>query len=193
MNKKVIIIEGMDRVGKDSLISNLSKKFNSYVVLHSGIPKTDKDLFSFYYDGIIHDTLDYFYDNKTDVIFHNRSMYGEYVYGSKYRNESPEEVLKVIDNLEIGQLKTFILERDLYLILLNCTDLSILKNNEDGNSLSSSLEDLKYELDAFNFVFDHSKIKNKLKVNVNINNIYRDKNDIAKEVINFINSSSNGI
>jgi hypothetical protein len=190
MNKKVIIIEGMDRVGKDSLISNLSKKFNSPVVLHSGIPKTDKDLFSFYYDGVIHDTLDYFYDNKTDAIFHNRSMYGEYVYGPKYRNESPEEVLKVIDNLEIGQLKTFILEHELYLILLNCTDLDLLKNNDDGNSLSSSFDDLKYESDAFNYVFDHSKIKNKLRVDVNINRSYRDKSDIANEVFNFITSHS---
>ena len=64
------------------------------------------NLFSFYYNGIIHDTLDSYY--KGTSVIHNRSMYGEYVYGTKYRHEDSKYISDMILKLETGQLNTFI-------------------------------------------------------------------------------------
>ena len=54
---KVIIIEGPDNCGKDTLINKLRDYFKSTKVIHAGIPLSD-NLFSFYYEGLIHETLD---------------------------------------------------------------------------------------------------------------------------------------
>lgn len=183
---KVVIIEGCDRTGKDSLIEKLIETANTYVVCHAGVPKSS-NLYRYYYDGIIHDTLEYYY-NKTDLIIHNRSMYGEYVYGPKYRNESKEEMAKLINNLEVGQLRTFISESELFLILLTSSNTDLIYNNRDGLSLSDKKEDLEYEFNAFDEIFEKSIIKNKKKIFVNNGNNFRDKEDIYKDVLNFINN-----
>lgn len=185
---KVIIIEGCDRVGKDSLIAKLKKNFNNAVVIHAGIPSS-KDLFKYYYNGIIHDTLAGYYDKSVDCVIHNRSMYGEYVYGPKYREESKSDIADMIYKLETGQLKTFIKEKDLHLILLTSSDSSLLANNDDGLSLSAKKTDIDDEIAAFNEVFNLSSIKNKKKIFVNNDNRFRSKEDIYKDALDFINNT----
>lgn len=185
--KKVIIIEGVDNCGKDTLIRKLHEYFNGSVELHAGIPDTDISLFDFYYNGLIHSTLDHYYHTDVEAIIHNRSMYGEYVYGPKYRNESKEKVADIIKKLEAGQLRTFILESELYFILLTSSDSDLIANNDDGLSFSSKKTDIDDEIAAFNEAFDLSAIKNKKKVFVNNGNRFRDKEDIYKDVLNFIN------
>ena len=184
----VIIIEGPDRVGKDSLINRLSDHFNNQVkIIHAGIP-TSKDLYRYYYDGLLHDTLDAYYSHKFIAIIHNRSFYGEYVYGTKYRNESPAEIRSLISKLEMGQLKSFILNSDLYLVLLTCNDVNVLLKNDDGLSISSKQSDIENEISLFNDIFELSTIKNKIKVTVNSGNMFRSKDDVYKSVIDFIES-----
>lgn len=185
---KVIIIEGPDNCGKDTLINKLRDYFKSTKVIHAGIPLSD-NLFSFYYEGLIHETLEGYYDHSLNAVIHNRSIYGEYVYGPKYRNESKEEVVQLIHKLEIGQLKTFIFSKDLYLILLTSSDSDLLVNNDDGLSISSKKHDIEDEIDAFNNVFDLSTIANKKRIFVNNGCCFRDKNDIYKDVIEFIEST----
>ena len=183
---KVIIVEGPDRVGKDSLIKRLSEHFNNKVkVIHAGIP-TSKDLYSYYYNGLLHDTLDAYYSHQFNAIIHNRSIYGEYVYGTKYRNESPAEIRALISKLEIGQLKSFILNSNLYLVLLTCDDVNVLLKNDDGLSISSKQSDIENEIALFNDIFELSTIKNKIKVTVNSGNTFRSKDDVYKSVIDFI-------
>ena len=182
---KVIIIEGCDRVGKDSLIDRLKDTASTYIILHSGIPKSS-NLHNYYYDGIIHDTLKNYYAH-TDLIIHNRSMYGEYVYGPKYRHEDKEKIAKLIYNLEVGQLKTFISENELYFILLTSSDANLVYDNRDGLSISDKIDDLKYELNAFEEIFDKSTIKRKEKIYVNNGSHFRSKDDIYNDVLKFIN------
>lgn len=186
MRKRVVIIEGCDNVGKDSLIESLKNDFNNPIVIHSSVPSSN-DLFSFYYDGLIHNTFEAFYDNEHDAIIHNRSMYGEYVYGPKYRNLTKDEAKKLISKLELGQLKTFMLENELFLILLTSDNTDLLLNNDDGKSLSNKKSDIDDELKAFDEIFNLSKIKNKKRVYVNNGAQFKNKNDIHSEVINFIN------
>lgn len=179
---KIIIIEGPDNCGKDTLINKLKDYYKDVRVLHAGIPTSD-NLFEFYYSGLIHDTLDGYYDHSLSAVIHNRSIYGEYVYGPKYRNESKEDVEHLIRKLEIGELRTFIFSTDLYFILLTSSSSDLLVKNDDGLSLSSKKSDIEDELHAFNDIFDKSMIENKKKVFVNDGDNFRDKDDIYKEVL----------
>lgn len=186
--KKVIIIEGVDNVGKSSLISKLNEYYNGSVeILHSEVPPKDCSLFNFYYDGLIHNTLDAYYNKDVGAIIHDRSMYGEYVYGPKYRNEDKNYISKLISDLESGQLNTFILSNELYFILLTSSDISLITNNDDGKSISNKSADIEEETKLFNEVFDLSKIKNKKRIYVNSGSEFRNKDDIYSEVLNFIN------
>jgi thymidylate kinase len=187
---KILIIEGCDRSGKDTLINELKNDYGKVLVLHSGIPSNDdtKDLYSYYYDNLIHSTLDAYYNTDNDLVIHNRSIYGEYVYGTKYRSEDKESVLKAISNLEAGQLNTFIKKDQLYFVLLSNTDPSVLAKNDDGNSYSSKVNDIQDELNLFKEVFDRSKIKNKRIVYINDGSMFRSKLDIYNEVNSFINN-----
>lgn len=184
--KKVIIIEGPDNVGKDLLISKLKTHFSNPVELHACVPD-NSDLFTFYRDGLIHSTLDKYYNESVDCIIHNRSMYGEYVYGPKYRDEPICKIAKIISNLEAGQLRTFILEHELYFILLTSSSTKLLIDNDDGKSLSNKESDIEYELKAFDEVFNLSSIRNKKRILVNNENSFRDADSIYNDVINFIN------
>ena len=185
---KVIIVEGPDCVGKDMLISNLSNHYNNAVkVIHAGIPD-NKNLHEYYYNGLIHDTLDAYYAHNYDAVIHNRSMYGEYVYGPKYRDEDKKEVAKLISDLELGQLKTFILSKELIFILLNSDNSDLLVKSSDGLSISNKKTDIEDEMAAFDEVFDLSSIKNKKKIYVNNGDSFRSKESIVKEAIDFIDS-----
>jgi len=185
---KVIIVEGPDCVGKDMLINNLSNHYNNAVkVIHAGIPD-NKNLHEYYYKGLIHDTLDAYYAHSYDAVIHNRSMYGEYVYGPKYRDEDKKEVAKLISDLELGQLKTFILSKELIFILLNSDNSDLLVKSSDGLSISNKKTDIEDEMAAFDEVFDLSSIKNKKKIYVNNGDSFRSKESIVKEAIDFIDS-----
>lgn len=185
---KVIIVEGPDCVGKDTLISNLSNHYNNAVkVIHAGIPD-NKNLHEYYYKGLIHDTLDAYYAHNYDAVIHNRSIYGEYVYGPKYRDEDRKEVAKLISDLELGQLKTFILSKELIFILLNSDNSDLLVKSSDGLSISNKKTDIEDEMAAFDEVFDLSSIKNKKKIYVNNGDSFRSKESIVKEAIDFIDS-----
>ena len=191
MNKRIIIVEGPDTCGKDTLISNLVKTFDNPIVIHSVIPnigiKTKAHLFDFYMNGLIHDTLDAYYDKVHDGIIHNRSMYGEFVYGPKYRGNLPSEIAGMIHKIEVGQLRTFIFSHELYFILLTSSNAALLSNNDDGKSYSAEVADIEDEINAFTTIFNLSSISNKKKVFVNDGDKFRDKKDILHEVLDFLN------
>lgn len=188
MKKKVIIIEGPDNCGKDTLIDKLKLEFDNPVIIHAGVTPKNCNLFNYYYKGIIHDTLDAFYDSTHDAIIHNRSMYGEFVYGPKYRGNMPSDVAEMIYKLEAGQLRTFILSNELYFILLTSNNVDLLVNNDDGKSISNKAADIQDEITSFDTIFNLSQIENKKRVYVNNGNVFRDRDDIYNEVLNFINN-----
>lgn len=184
---KIIIVEGPDNIGKDTLINKLKCSFKTPIVFHAGVPDENFSLFDFYYNGLIHNTLDTYYKRRNDIIIHNRSIYGEFVYGPKYRSMSRGAAAELVYKLESGQLRTFIPEDDLFLIVLTSTDIDLLANNDDGKSLSLANKDnIKYEVDAFDTIFKLSEIKNKKRTIVNNGSLFRDSNDIYKEIYNFI-------
>ena len=186
MKKKIIIIEGVDNCGKDCLIERLKTNFSDPLILHAGVPPKESNLFNYYYNGLIHNTLEGYYNKKNGVIIHNRSMYGEFVYGPKYRSKMPGDIAQMIYKLETGRLRTFIMDNEIYLILLTSSSIDLLLKNDDGKSISNKAEDIKDEINSFDTIFNLSQIENKKRIFVNDGDFFRDKNDIYNEVVSFI-------
>lgn len=151
-----IIIEGIDRIGKDTLISLLNNKLG-YQIVHSTKPKS---LEAFKYD------LEKYQENyfskwfsimetHSGFIF-NRFHLGEYVYSTLYRDYIPGSYLYKYESREK-------IKNDTLLILLYTDDFSIIK--DDGNSIDFSK--IEKEQKLFISAFKNSLIKNKQMVKVN--------------------------
>lgn len=188
--KQLIIIEGNDNSGKDTLINYLTKHFQNSIVYHSIAPSSSdfecaaKEQYNFFIKLI--DSL--MFDNHETIIF-NRAWQGEYVYGTLYRGRTKEDVLedinyfdKTIDNAIFANK----LNKVSYIQLI--ADPQVLSNNEDGLSISGgNTEKILEEKKLFEEVYDKSTLR-KMKIDVTYNGKYRNKKFIYKEALDFINS-----
>lgn len=195
---KIIIIEGTDRTGKDTLINELKNLYSHTLIIHCGKPvgKTlekqnlNQDaLFNSYINKLYNEN----YYGVCDLIIFNRAWYGEYVYGTLYRNRQKDDVFNMIDGIE-QDIKLFIndnskfytkLENAYYVQLINNSTELALKN-DDGNSISNDKNNIMKETSLFYEIFEKSQLNKKLIV-VNDDNKFRDKNDILNEVLDFVN------
>ena len=179
---KLLIVEGLDRCGKDTLIASLSTKYKFVVNSHWGFPKGETDeektqyqreRFSeeFRMQDIIRYTGRKGYLQDEGIIIWNRSHIGEYVYGNLYRNSQPETWVPKLED------KYFINDPDVYLIYLYA-DAEFLVKQEDGKSYSTKLEDKQREIERFHAAIDSSKINNKIKIKVNNGDKYTDATSI---------------
>lgn len=186
---KVVIIEGTDNVGKDTVINQLIQKYSTVKIIHCEKPKSNdpveaasEQLKTFWNlaEENIHDNI----HDKTDLIIHNRSWYGEYIYGVKYRANDPEKVKKMIHNLEDHLIRNGI---DVCLITLLSSNVDFLVKNDDGLSISNKKNDIIEETRKFEEIHNWSKLSNKHIVYVNNGENWRSKEDIINEVLNYIN------
>jgi len=189
MKRKIIIIEGQDNTGKDTLINKLKSLSSSVNIFHCEKPKSlnNKDA-AIEQDKLFlqlsNDILKYQYD----ITILNRAWYGEYVYGCMYRGRTDEEVKKIIYIIEknINEYKSLYDDFDIYYINLYCDSENLLYNNDDGKSLSNAkIELLKEEARRFNEIFNYSSL-NKKNVKVNDGDSFRKLEDIHNEVIEFV-------
>lgn len=193
---KIIIVEGTDRTGKDTLINELKNMSNHTLIIHCGKPvgntlkeqnRNQNILFNDYLKKIYEDK----YFDVCDLIIFNRSWYGEYVYGTIYRERDKEDVLKMINCVE-QDLKLFNnakcqtkLDGVYYIQLINdSTKLAL--SNDDGNSISIDENNILRETSLFHEIFNKSQIKKKMII-VNDGDKFRDKNEILKEALDFLN------
>lgn len=186
---KLIIVEGTDRTGKDTICQHIKGMADSYVYRHWGFPEGESNAdkikyqqYSFKKEFDLHRTLKNvpYFSKPNDMIIWNRAHLGEVVYGTLYREYDPESW---IYNLE--SLYAFDQDLEIFLILLE-GDAEFIVNNDDGKSFSNDIIQKKTEIALFNKAFDNSIIQNKIKVKVNEGNAYRDRADIRKEITSFI-------
>ena len=187
---KLIIIEGTDNTGKDTLISKILEKYPTATVMHCGKPITKKysskeqdELFRIYAQNIVEGK----YDN-THVIIMNRSHIGEYVYGILYRKRNNEEVEQMIN--DVNDILYYREDLEIKYIQLLSSSKELLKNNEDGKSLSNgNVEKINTEANQFKEIFDKINIKesDKYLIYVNEGNVFRSREDIFNEAYRFIN------
>lgn len=193
---KHIIIEGGDRLGKDTLIKNLCEyyDYNNITLRHFDKPPKNmspkeslefqfgvfyKEMFFVNYirEDISSDNLGY----HEEIVIWNRSHLGEYVYSQMFRGIAKKDVGTKIIKFEERNLLD-----DTYLVTLTATPKFFL-SKEDGNSFSQNLNDKTKELQLFKEIHSLSLIPNKKIIKVNNGENYRGKEVIFKEVLEFIN------
>ena len=186
MNKKLIIIEGTDNVGKDTVINQLLDRYKDAKVYHCEKPKSKdaKEAAKEQYNSFLSLAKENSVSKDTTII-HNRSWYGEYVYGVKYRNNDENEVKKSILEFENILLNNI---DDVCLIRLLSDNSDFLVKNDDGLSISKAKKELiEDETKRFEDIFKFSTIPNKRIIYVNNGEKWRTKEEIIGEVYNAIN------
>lgn len=170
MTFRNIIIEGIDRVGKDTLIDGLMNKLGYHYVVHYTKPKVldalkplgwAPDLEKRYalqqYQVKTFQNMFKLLNSGANLIL-NRAHLGEVVYAQRYRGYDGSYVLT--QEQEAGgdyQDQTL-------LVLLHTSDTQLL--TEDGNSLGG-LDKRIAEIVDFIKAFERSSIKHKVAIDVN--------------------------
>jgi thymidylate kinase len=163
----IVIIEGLDRCGKSTLVKNLRKHYfkNPHLLVHhSSSPPKDVDDPSAWeiehYFSVFNTASLLTHDYNYDVIF-DRFHLGAAVYGKKYRNANPKDVYE-LDHDMLSE------NDDVVLILLTDNPEEIFAR-DDGGSLESSIEDYEDTLEAFREAFNASSCPRKLIINITEN------------------------
>lgn len=162
----LLIIEGMDRCGKSTLVEHLRKRYftSPNILVHhsSSPPKVDNpNAWELNHYSSLFQTSkllvnEYFYD----VIF-DRFHLGAAVYGAKYRNAYPSDVYE-LDNQHLLNYQ------DAALILL--TDKpDAIASRDDGDSLEKSVDEYSQTAAAFIEAYKMSSCMNKLHINITDN------------------------
>jgi hypothetical protein len=161
----IIIVEGPDRTGKDTLIQGLvtSGILQSPDVIHCGSPKEPtKEYYYLYYKNLYHDLALL----NHDVIM-NRSAVGEYVYGPMYRNNE-YKLDEIVDHTDYFDTQ--------YFLFTLIDDPNTLIKREDGKSFGSSIEQKTEEVSRF------VEITNYFNGYI-VNCANKNTNDVLNEVI----------
>jgi len=183
---KLIIIEGTDNTGKDTIISKLLERFPTTTLIHCSKPfskkfsdKEQDQLFKAYIDNIVNGVYD-----STHCIIMNRSHIGEFVYGTLYRDRTVDDVGKMIIKLndKLNERK----DLEIRYVQLVCTSKKLLQKNEDGKSLSEGVDyKISMETSKFQEIFKYCDFPKKL-VYVNNGDEFRSRESIFNEVWKFI-------
>ena len=187
---KIIIIEGPDNTGKNTLIHDLLEKNEITKVIHCSTPKPSSDpLFqqTKYFVKLANECINE--SSNTDVIVFNRYYQGEYVYGQIYRNEDPQQILTMIGYLETKFGYELSEDTEIYYVQLLSSDPEMLIKMDDGKSLSQANKDkIQREIDLFTEVFNKSIVQKKKIIYVNDGDHFRSREDILLEFNDFINT-----
>jgi len=160
--KHLIIIEGPDNTGKDTLQKNLQNKLGDCITFHftsppSSVPKLDKLNYQVkgWYNTWLNTKQSMEMGNLKFGIW-NRSHLGEYVYGPMYRNIPINLIVEEIEKFE----NTYFNSNDIkiHLVIL-IPQVSTVIKNDDGLSHSIEIEDKINEIHKFKQFLDITSIK----------------------------------
>lgn len=181
----IIIVDGVDRVGKDTQIKKIQEYFKDrkhfHVLKYSNVKGVyDKEglewskryysqMFNIFYtlDAQIH------YD-----IICNRAHLGEFVYSPMYRNYDGSYIFEIENWFKLFHKRTF---EKIYLITF-IDNAKNLISREDGLSLSDNIDNKNKEINLFIEAHKRSLIQHKLLININEKSI----EEIAKTVQTFL-------
>jgi len=182
-----VIIEGLDRCGKNEHIKFLCSLTENYTVRHFNTPQgnTDEEKVNFqkldftHAFSLVHQAEKEEKEKPDKLYIWNRSHIGEWVYGQKYRNYKPTWIW---DTERFWDYHT---KDNVYLIML-LADPCITLQNDDGNSLSAELKNRTHELELFEEAFELSNIPKKMKYWVTDGNHYKTIETIQNDLKQFI-------
>jgi hypothetical protein len=160
--KHLIIIEGPDNTGKDTLQKNLQNKLGDCITFHftsppSSVHKLEKLNYQVngWYNTWLNTKQSMEIGNLKFGIW-NRSHLGEYVYGPMYRNIPTNLIVEEIEKFE----NTYFNSNDIkiHLVIL-IPQVSTVIKNDDGLSHSIEIEDKINEIYKFKQFLDITSIK----------------------------------
>lgn len=181
----IVIFEGPDNTGKDTQQKLLIKNYrNNYfqVLKYSSLPfaKDDWEEHLDYSTRLYNRMFALLASSSTDFIL-NRSHLGESVYSPLYRNYTGDYVFKLEENW-----LNLIDENEIFLIVFTNTGEELI-NRDDGLSFYTNIDEAETENEYFIRAFQKSKIKNKILIEVGT----KSREEISKEIINFIEDARN--
>ena len=161
----ILIIEGMDRCGKTTLIENLRKKYfvnPRILVHHSSSPPLveDPNLWEINHYSSLLDTSYMLLSDGYDIIF-DRFHLGAIVYGQKYRGAYPDNIYGIEKRLVHSNDK-------IALVLLTDDSISIAER-DDNKSIEKSANEYSQVGELFDVAYNTSIIPNKLRINITQN------------------------
>lgn len=171
-----LIVEGVDRLGKSTLINNILKHYGPHPVIHCSSPPKGIVNPGMYQELFFRSCFDLLSDFRNDIIF-DRCHLGEYIYGPLYRKTDPNFIFD-IENEYAGEVINHT-----KLVLLYTEDFSIMK--DDGLSFDYNAREKEQTL--FIEAFQKSKMKNKYMLKVNEGAQYRNADEIFNELKEWIN------
>ena len=164
----IIVIEGLDRCGKDSTINYIRQNYlisPNIMTIGSSKPylkAKDHTAWAKESFNTILTMLLCAKKNNINVIL-NRSWIGEYIYGPLYRKANPEWILDFENNL-------LNLLGDVKVLLIMLTDLGKnIVNRDDGKSLAIDEKQFNIERLLFHEYFKKTHIKNKILIDLKPN------------------------
>jgi hypothetical protein len=192
--KKHIILEGIDRTGKDSLIAGLQDRLGYFLNIHYEKPKALRKYFDArsaqshlsmgqigalalrdYQEASFVNMLHLLSGNCRTIL--NRAHLGEYVYSPRYRGYDGSYVFE-LEQAFIESSSKF-REKSL-LVLLTTSDFSFIQ--DDG--LSFDFTKKEEEQEDFIKAFNQSAFTNKLLIDVsNSKGGYRPYEEILEQVV----------
>lgn len=171
-----IIIEGIDRLGKDTLIKNIVENNGFHFEIHYSKPKKmaiyGNDLYV-YQRASFQAGFELLLAQDVPVIL-NRFHLGECTYAPLYRGYSGDYVFKMEKEYCVDKLN------DVKLILLTTSDFSFIEDDGDGFDFSKKEEEQRMFIDAFN----KSIIRDKVIIDVsNGDGGFKNEKDILLEAL----------
>jgi thymidylate kinase len=173
----VLIVEGIDHVGKTTFINNFRKEYQNSIVIHSSKPLTKNNPEQFQQNyfltgfNLINSVLQ---NDNNDWLIFDRFHLGECVYGPLYRNSKFENGLQyeiLLNNLNLNS--------HLILVLLKCNTLDI--RCSDSFAFDDSYAAAQKEQNLFLKAFELSKIEKKYIIDVDYNKEWKSDKQILKE------------
>lgn len=155
----IVIIEGMDRCYKDSLIKYIRKHIltsHLTTMIHCASTPTNADKNNWpkhHYESLLEECID-LSENKGWNIILNRSHLGENVYGPIFRDVNSDWVFDL-------EKDVFGSNTDVRLIAIIDSAENLMKR-EDGESMYKSINDLEQVRNAFLETFERSHITHKV-------------------------------
>jgi thymidylate kinase len=173
-----VIVEGPDRVGKDTLIQGIKNYFTNltfHELHYSAVKAQDVKEYSKKMYTEFFEILEMF-NNKNMSCIANRSHIGEAVYGPIYRKYSGDYIFDIEKEFKS---KDFFNKLNLIVLVDNPENLI---KRDDGLSFSTPLEKKETEIQHFKDAFIKSNIENKILININGLTI----EDVRNKVIDFL-------
>lgn len=160
---KLIIVEGLDRCGKSTIIERIRNKFpddSNFLVVHSSKPEGEwtKESQLEHYKTLLQKSFETIDEDIT--VIHDRSYFGEFVYGQIHRNVN----YNMYDFIEFEKnIPDALLDRVTLLIMTDGNTESRL-SRDDNQSITNDTNKMEQEYSEFFQHYLMTKIPNKLFV-----------------------------